>query len=101
MDIRIFVDTADDIRYTSLIDFLEMRTHSLVGYRLIRRMSRDISERGRTPDSVIKQYMKTVRPMHHTFVEPSKQHAHVIVPVGLNQAVLDLIISRLRFAAGE
>lgn len=82
MDIRIFVDTADDIR-------------------LIRRMSRDMEERGRTPDSVITQYMKTVRPMHIMFVEPSKQHAHVIVPVGLNQAVLDLIISRLRFAHGE
>jgi len=82
MDIRVFVDTADDIR-------------------LIRRMSRDIEQRGRSPDSVIAQYMKTVRPMHIMFVEPSKQHAHVIVPVGLNQAVLDLIISRLRFQVAE
>jgi len=80
---------------------MRARSSSMFDFRLIRRMSRDISERGRTPDAVIKQYMKTVRPMHHMFVEPSKQHAHVIVPVGLNQAVLDLIISRLRFAAGE
>mmetsp|Transcript_47778 Transcript_47778/g.89010 ORF Transcript_47778/g.89010 Transcript_47778/m.89010 type:complete len:355 (-) Transcript_47778:393-1457(-) len=80
MDIRIFVDTADDVR-------------------LIRRLTRDMNERGRSTDSVIKQYMKTVRPMHLKFVEPSKQHADVIVPVGLNQAALDMIISRLRFAA--
>jgi uridine kinase len=82
IDVKIFVDTADDVR-------------------LIRRMTRDLNERGRTADSVIAQYLKTVRPMHLKFVEPSKQHADVIVPVGLNQAALDMIIARLRFAAGE
>lgn len=80
MDIKIFVDTADDVR-------------------LVRRLTRDIKERGRTSDGVIQQYLETVRPMHAKFVEPSKQHADVIVPVGLNQVALDLIISRLRFAA--
>ena len=82
IDVKIFVDTADDVR-------------------LIRRMTRDLNERGRSPDSVIHQYMRTVRPMHLKFVEPSKQFADVIIPVGLNQAALDLIIARLRFAAGE
>ena len=123
IDVKIFVDTDDDIR-------------------LIRRMERDINERGRTAKSVIDQYvpspavtaitataakrhrgtpqaprstfpalprsrapppptryMRTVRPMHNKFVEPSKAHADVIIPVGLNSVALDMIISRLRFHA--
>jgi uridine kinase len=60
-----------------------------------------LKERGRDTDGVIEQYMKTVRPMHLKYVEPSKVHADVIVPVGLNQAVLDMVIARLRFAAQE
>ena len=63
LDVRVFVDTPDDIRF-------------------IRRLQRDISERGRTVDSVIAQYHRTVRPMHHEFVEPSKRHADIIIPEG-------------------
>jgi len=63
LDVRVFVDTPDDIRF-------------------IRRLQRDISERGRTVDSVIAQYYRTVRPMHHEFVEPSKRHADIIIPEG-------------------
>src|SRR5690606_30706401 len=62
-DAKIFVDTDADIR-------------------LIRRLRRDIAERGRTADSVIEQYLKTVRPMHLEFVEPSKRYADVIIPEG-------------------
>ena len=78
MDVKIFVDTDPDVRF-------------------IRRMQRDIDERGRTVDSVIKQYLGTVRPMHNEFVEPSKRYADVIVPKGgLNQVATDMIVSRLR-----
>lgn len=63
LDVRVFVDTPDDIRF-------------------IRRLQRDISERGRTVESVIAQYHRTVRPMHHEFVEPSKRHADIIIPEG-------------------
>ena len=63
MDVKVFVDTPDDIRF-------------------IRRLGRDIAERGRTLDSVIEQYMATVRPMHMQFVEPSKRFADVIIPRG-------------------
>ncbi len=63
LDVRVFVDTPDDVRF-------------------IRRLQRDISERGRTVDSVIGQYYRTVRPMHHEFVEPSKRHADIIIPEG-------------------
>ena len=69
--------------------------------RLIRRLERDIKERGRTSESVIEQYLETVRPMHKCFVEPSKEKADIIVPFGLNSVALDMIISRLRFAAGS
>lgn len=62
-DIKIFVDTADDIRF-------------------IRRLKRDMSDRGRTLESVVEQYMDTVRPMHHAFVEPSKKYADIIIPEG-------------------
>ena len=63
LDVRVFVDTPDDIRF-------------------IRRLQRDIAERGRTVDSVIAQYYRTVRPMHHEFVEPSKRNADIIIPEG-------------------
>ena len=76
MDIRIFVDTDADIRF-------------------IRRLKRDIEERGRTMQSVIDQYMTTVRPMHTQFVEPSKCHADMIITEGSrNQTVIDMITSR-------
>ena len=63
LDVRVFVDTPDDVRF-------------------IRRLQRDIAERGRTVESVIDQYYRTVRPMHHEFVEPSKRHADIIIPEG-------------------
>jgi len=77
LDIRIFVDTDDDIRF-------------------IRRLKRDTSERGRSVESVIDQYTNTVRPMHLQYVEPSKRNAHIIVPVGLNHVALDLVVSKLK-----
>jgi uridine kinase len=77
VDIRIFVDTDDDIR-------------------LIRRLERDTVERGRTLNSVIHQYIQTVRPMHLQYVEPSKRNADIIVPVGLNSVALDLVVSKLK-----
>jgi uridine kinase len=77
-DVRIFVETDDDVRF-------------------IRRLQRDIAERGRTVDSVVSQWMKTVRPMHLEFVEPSKRYAHVIIPEGgLNRVAMDMVIARLR-----
>lgn len=78
MDIKIFVDTDADVR-------------------LIRRLKRDIEERGRELDSIIKQYMETVRPMHLKFVEPSKRYADVIIPEGgLNRVATDMVVSRLQ-----
>ena len=63
MDIKVYVDTDSDVRF-------------------IRRLARDVEERGRTPESVVQQYLDTVRPMHLKFVEPSKRHADVIIPGG-------------------
>jgi uridine kinase len=64
--------------------------------RFIRRLQRDISERGRTTESVIKQYLSTVRPMHLEFVEPSKRYADVIIPEGgFNPAALDMVVARI------
>jgi uridine kinase len=78
MDIKIFVDTDDDLRF-------------------IRRLQRDVNERGRTTESVIKQYLETVRPMHQQFVEPSKRHADVIIPEGgYNEVGIDLISGKIR-----
>lgn len=78
MDLKVFVDTPDDIRF-------------------IRRLKRDIAERGRTLDSVIEQYMATVRPMHMQFVEPSKRFADVIIPEGGHNTVsIDLISGKIR-----
>jgi uridine kinase len=76
-DVKIFVDTDSDIRF-------------------IRRLQRDIAERGRTTDTVIKQYMTTVRPMHLEFVEPSKRYADVIIPEGgMNVPALDMVVARI------
>lgn len=82
-DVKIFVDTDSDIRF-------------------IRRLQRDIAERGRTVDSVIKQYLATVRPMHMEFVEPSKRYADVIIPEGgMNIVALDMVIARIEKLLGE
>jgi len=76
-DVKIFVDTDADIR-------------------LIRRIRRDISERGRTIESVLSQYENTVRPMHLEFVEPAKRYADIIIPEGgYNQVALDMVIARI------
>lgn len=78
MDIRLFVDTDSDIRF-------------------IRRLQRDTRERGRSLESVIHQYMDTVRPMHMQFVESSKYHADVIIPSGgENRIAVDMVISRIQ-----
>jgi uridine kinase len=78
LDIKIFVDTEADLRF-------------------IRRLRRDIQERGRTVDSVVKQYLATVRPMHQEFVEPSKRYADVIIPEGgHNEVGIDLVIQKIR-----
>jgi len=76
-DVKIFVDTDPDLRF-------------------IRRLERDLAERGRTTESVIKQYQSTVRPMHLEFVEPSKRYADVIIPEGgFNTAALDMVVARV------
>ena len=78
LDVRVFVDTPDDIRF-------------------IRRLQRDIAERGRTVESVIGQYYRTVRPMHHEFVEPSKRHADIIIPEGAQTGVtIEFLCSMVR-----
>jgi uridine kinase len=84
MDIKIYVDTDADIRF-------------------IRRLERDLEERGRSLDSVIQQYLATVRPMHLEFVEPSKRYADVIVPTGgRNPVALEMICARIeRLLAGS
>ncbi len=77
-DVKIFVDTDADVRF-------------------IRRLQRDIAERGRTTESVIEQYLKTVRPMHLEFVEPSKRYADVIIPEGgFNTVAMDMVADRIR-----
>ncbi len=76
-DVKIFVDTDADIRF-------------------IRRLQRDITERGRTIESVIEQYLSTVRPMHLEFVEPSRRYADVIIPEGgLNTVAMDMVVARI------
>ena len=78
MDIRIFVDTDSDVR-------------------LCRRIVRDVRERGRTLESVVTQYLDTVKPMHEMYVEPSKKYANIIVPEGgKNLVALDMITGRIR-----
>ena len=69
--------------------------------RLIRRLHRDITERGRTVESVLQRYMATVRPMHLEFVEPSKRYADVIIPEGgYNTAALDMVVARIESLLG-
>ena len=76
-DIKIFVDTPDDIRF-------------------IRRLQRDMVNRGRSIDSVISQYLESVRPMHHAFVEPSKKFADIIIPEGgYNDVAFDILMSKI------
>lgn len=78
MDIKIFVDTDADVR-------------------ILRRLLRDVKERERTLDSVVSQYLTTVKPMHEAFVEPSKKYADIIVPQGgRNQVALDMLAERIR-----
>ena len=78
IDIKIFVDTDADVR-------------------ILRRMMRDVKKRGRSLDSVVKQYLTTVKPMHEQFVEPSKRHADIVVlEGGYNLVALDMIIRRIR-----
>ncbi|MEM0963712.1 MAG: uridine kinase [Bacteroidota bacterium] len=77
MDVKLFVDAAPDVR-------------------LMRRMERDLHERGRSVESVLDQYRRTVRPMHLEFVEPSKRHADVIIPRGgHNRVAIDMVLSRV------
>ncbi|HAY53578.1 MAG TPA: uridine kinase, partial [Lactobacillus sp.] len=65
--------------------------------RLIRRMKRDMHERGRSLDNIINQYLATVRPMYHQFVEPTKRYADIIIPEGgQNQVAIDLLVTKIR-----
>jgi uridine kinase len=83
LDIKVFVDVADDIRF-------------------IRRMLRDVAERGRTVEDVVRQYLATVRPMHIEFVEPSKRWADVIIPEGgHNRIAVEMVIARVRDEMAE
>ncbi|MCJ7667752.1 MAG: uridine kinase [Anaerolineae bacterium] len=78
MDVKIFVDTDADIRF-------------------LRRLQRDITERGRTLESVIRQYLETVRPMHLEFVEPSKRYADIIIPEGgFNITAIDMVVAKVQ-----
>jgi uridine kinase len=82
-DVKIFVDADADIRF-------------------MRRLERDMKDRGRSLDSVIEQYMTTVRPMHLEFVEPSKRYAHVIIPEGgHNTVALDMVVARVQALLGK
>ena len=83
MDLKVFVDTDDDTRF-------------------IRRLKRDVAERGRTMDSVIDQYLGTVKPMYLEFVEPSKRYADIIIPQGGHNAVaIDLLLTLIRSVASR
>ncbi|HHV33603.1 MAG TPA: uridine kinase [Acholeplasma sp.] len=82
-DIKLYVDLDSDMRF-------------------IRRMERDIKERGRTVESVVDQYLKTVKPMHHQFVEPTKRYADVIIPNDhKHDVVVDIIVSKINTILGE
>jgi uridine kinase len=77
-DLRLYIDTDADLRF-------------------IRRLQRDVTQRGRSPESIIDQYLATVRPSHLQFIEPSKRHADVIIPEGgMNKPALDVILARVR-----
>ena len=78
LDIKIYVDTEDDLR-------------------ILRRIQRDIKERGRTVDSVIEQYLTTVKPAHDQFIEPYKKYADIIIPEGgQNEVAIDMVIARIK-----
>lgn len=78
LDIKIYVDTEDDLR-------------------ILRRIQRDIKERGRTIDSVIEQYLATVKPAHDQFIEPYKKYADIIIPEGgQNEVAIDMVIARIK-----
>jgi len=78
MDIKLFVDTDGDLR-------------------IIRRIMRDINDRGRTIDSVIEQYLSVVRPMHNQFIEPTKRYADIIIPEGgHNEVAIDLMVTKIK-----
>jgi uridine kinase len=78
MDIKLFIDTDSDVR-------------------ILRRLDRDIADRGRSFESVSRQYLQSVRPMHLEFVEPSKRYADLIVPEGAeNEVALDAVLARAR-----
>ncbi|WP_270504619.1 uridine kinase [Paraclostridium sordellii] len=78
LDIKIYVDTEDDLR-------------------ILRRIQRDIKERGRTVDSVIEQYLATVKPAHDQFIEPYKKYADIIIPEGgQNEVAIDMVIARIK-----
>lgn len=82
-DIKIYVETPDDIRF-------------------IRRLKRDIEKRGRSIESVVNQYLSTVRPMHETFVEPSKKYADLIIPEGgHNEVAMDVILTKVNQLMSE
>jgi uridine kinase len=77
-DLKIYIDTDSDLRF-------------------IRRLTRDVAERGRTPESIIGQYLETVRPSHQQFIEPSKRHADVVFPEGgMNAPAIDILLARVR-----
>lgn len=83
MDIKLFVDTDDDIR-------------------IIRRIKRDMQERGRSLDSIIEQYTRVVKPMYHQFIEPSKRYADIVIPEGVSNVVaIDLINTKVASILGE
>lgn len=83
LDVKVFVDADDDTRF-------------------IRRLQRDLSERGRTVSSVIEQYLGTVKPMHLEFVEPSKRYADVIIPLGgHNTVAIDMLLTLIRSLAAR
>ncbi|PUB12251.1 uridine kinase [Paenisporosarcina sp. OV554] len=78
MDIKLFVDTDSDLR-------------------IIRRIMRDINERGRSIESVVEQYLSVVRPMHNQFIEPTKRYADIIIPEGgQNQVAIDLMVTKIK-----
>ncbi|BDR60121.1 uridine kinase [Lactobacillus xylocopicola] len=83
MDIKVYVDTDDDIRF-------------------IRRLERDIKERGRSLDSVIEQYLGTVKPMYHQFIEPTKRYADIIIPEGgANDVAIDMLTTKVHAVLSE
>lgn len=82
MSLKIFVDTAPDVRF-------------------IRRMQRDVTERGRSLESIVGQYMDTVRPMHKQFIEPTRRMADVILPHGANGPAIDVITTKVASVLGQ